>query len=121
MYILIPTKITISGQLKGNLDSDLEKVNAIKALAEQLGFTCELELGTPEIKGANGSAVDTFPADAPAPEVRTIDEIEDVLCVLDAHGYVRSAQQLLAVHGVLDHQWMRDHLGYFAGLEPKLP
>ncbi|HSX02713.1 MAG TPA: hypothetical protein VLI05_05380 [Candidatus Saccharimonadia bacterium] len=61
-----------------------------------------------------------LPADAPAPDVSTIDEIEGVICVLSANDYVPDARAFFKSHGVLDRQWVSDHLGYFSTLEDKL-
>lgn len=119
MYVSIPTTITISGNIKGNLDPDLTKVDAIRALAKQLGLDCTVDFGTPEVNGVHGAGIE-FPDDASAPEVTTIDEIEDVLCVLGAQGYIWSARNVFSAHGELNHQWVREHLGYFKSLEPKL-
>ena len=119
MYILVPISIKIEGELKGNLDPDFTKVEQIKGLAKELGLNCELEMGTPKIEGVDGSSI-AFPEDAPAPEVTTIDGIDEVIAVLSAHRYIPAVQQeLKAAIGEADHAWVRDHLGYFAHLEPK--
>ena len=119
MYILLPISIRIDGELKGNLDPDFKKVEKIRNLAGELGLNCELEIGTPQVEGIDGSAL-AFPEDAPAPEIRTIDEIEQVICILSIHNYRSSVQRdFIEVFGELDYEWMRDHLGYFSNLEPK--